>query len=307
MTLFQYFIRRLFFAIPKVLILTIIIFSVLRIAPGSPVSHLVPDTAPPEKIQEKREELGLDKPIYQQYFIWLKNVVTGNWGRSIISRRPVTDLVVDRALVTLAMTIPTAILVYLIAVPIGIISAIMRNTIFDHAGMFVVIFGASMPSFWIAFMLMYLFSIKLNLLPTSGAGGIKYLILPVASLTIVGMALTARITRSSMLEVIREDYIVSSITDGLPKPIIYYVHALKNALLPVITVLGLRIGWLIASGVLIEFVFARPGLGRALIEAIYSRDFPVVQIIMTLLVFFVIFGNLLADVLYGVVDPRIRY
>ena len=303
----EYIIRRLAVGVFVVFIATIVVFAIIHLAPGSPVYNLVPENAPPELIEATKDRLGLNEPLPVQYFKWLGNLLTGDLGISIVSRHDVASIISERIKVTLSMTLSALIISYVIAIPLGIISAIKQDSYIDHFIRIFAVLGVSIPSFWFGILLITIFSIYLGWLPTSGAGGIKYLVLPVSALTYIYIAMTVRVTRSSMLEVLRQDYIRTAFSKGLSTTVTYYKHALRNALIPLISMLGLRIGWLIASGVVIEIVFARPGLGRSLVEAIYQRDYPVLQVIMLLLVTGIVLGNLLADVLYGVVDPRIRY
>jgi ABC-type dipeptide/oligopeptide/nickel transport system permease component len=254
-----------------------------------------------------RAELGLDKPLYIQYFSFLGRLIRLDLGKSVIYREDVTKLLAGKLLNTLELTGSALILSYLFAVPLGVLAAVKRNTVIDYLSMGIAIAGVSIPSFWLGFLLISLFAIQLQWFPIAGYGGIKYLVLPAVTLGFGGAAQVARMTRSSLLEVINQDYIQTAKAKGLRYGTVITKHALKNALIPIVTLLGLRIGWLIGGAVVIEIVFLRPGVGRMLVNAIYMRDFPIVQGVTLILAITVILGNLLADILYAVVNPKVHY
>jgi len=293
--------------VPKILLVTIIVFLMLHLAPGDPVITMVGPAAPKEAYEKARIRLGLDQPIYIQYFKWLSQAAVGNFGTSIAMRRPVISMIAERLPITLQFTTLGILLMYLIGVPIGIISAIKRYSLVDYVLTGIVFLGISMPSFWFGLILLITFGVYLRWVPVSGYGTFGLTILPALALAIRGAAMSARVTRSSMLEVISQDYIYTARAKGLTERAINYKHALRNALIPVVTLFGMRIGWAVAAGVSLEIVFARPGIGRLLINSIYSRDFAVVQAIILLLFLSISLGNLFADLIYTVIDPRIKY
>jgi ABC-type dipeptide/oligopeptide/nickel transport system permease component len=299
--------RRLISMVPIVLGVTIIVFSILHLAPGCPTTIMLGDHASPEAIAELRDRLGLDDPIPVQYFRWLSNVVRGDFGRSIHTRQLVGEMIWQRLPATIELTLAALILAMLIAIPVGIISATKQYSIFDHTGMVGALFGVSMPVFWQGLMMILIFSFILGWTPISGRGGIEHLILPAIALGTSQAALIARLTRSSMLEVIRQDYIRTARSKGLVERIVVIKHALKNALIPVVTILALQLPVLFSGAVITETVFAWPGMGRLIVTSIFVRDFPVVQAAVLIIAIMVILCNLLADILYTFLDPRIRY
>ncbi|MFP4646828.1 MAG: ABC transporter permease [Candidatus Acetothermia bacterium] len=305
--MYQYLIRRLLEAIPKLLLISILVFSMLHLAPGDPVITVVGPSAPKQAYEAARERLGLDRPLAVQYFKWLSATFQWDFGQSISLRKPVSTAIVERIPITLQFTLLGIFLMYLIGIPVGIISAIYRYSIIDHLLMGLVFLGISMPSFWFGLILLIIFGVQLQLVPVSGYGTFGLTILPALALAARGAALAARMTRSSMLEVMHEDCIRTARAKGLREAVVHYKHAIRNALIPVITLFGMRIGWSVAAGVSLEIVFSRPGVGRLLVESIFARDYPVVQAVILLLALAIILGNLFADALYTAVDPRIRY
>lgn len=293
--------------LPVLLALTIVVFFILYLVPGDPVRIALGEMASQEAYDHMRGELGLDRPLYIQYFSFLGRLSHLDLGKSIIYREDVTELLAAKLPNTLTLTGSALLLSYFLAVPLGMLAAVKRNTVIDYLSMGLAIAGVSVPSFWLGFLLISLFSIQLHWFPIAGYGGIKYLVLPAVTLGFGGAAQVARMTRSSLLEVINQDYILTAEAKGLRYGIVITKHALKNALIPIITLLGLRIGWLIGGAVVIEIVFLRPGVGRLLVNAIYTRDFPVVQAVTLILAVTVILGNLLADILYGVINPKVHY
>ncbi len=293
--------------VPVLLAVTIIVFSILHLVPGDPVRLALGEMASEQAYDRMRAELGLDKPLYIQYFSFLGRLIRLDLGKSVIYREDVTKLLAGKLLNTLELTGSALILSYLFAVPLGVLAAVKRNTVIDYLSMGIAIAGVSIPSFWLGFLLISLFAIQLQWFPIAGYGGIKYLVLPAVTLGFGGAAQVARMTRSSLLEVINQDYIQTAKAKGLRYGTVITKHALKNALIPIVTLLGLRIGWLIGGAVVIEIVFLRPGVGRMLVNAIYVRDFPIVQGVTLILAITVILGNLLADILYAVVNPKVHY
>ncbi|MCL0041437.1 ABC transporter permease, partial [Dehalococcoidia bacterium] len=286
---------------------TIITFSIMHLAPGDPARIMLGVLASDEAVAELRSALDLDRPIPVQYISWLTRVARGDFGRSIQTRRPVLQTIWSRLPATLELTFAAMILSLLIAIPAGIISATRQNSAFDYGSMAGALFGVSMANFWLGLMLMLAFGLHLGWLPISGRGGLSHLILPAITLGTGMAALIARLVRSSMLEVIRLDYIRTARAKGLMERSVVYKHALRNALIPVTTVVALRLPMLFSGAVVTETIFAWPGMGRLLVTAIFERDFPVVQGTVLILALIVILANLLADIAYAYIDPRIKY
>jgi ABC-type dipeptide/oligopeptide/nickel transport system permease component len=307
--LLAYVIRKMFLAIPIVITATIVVFLLLYLTPGDPIKSIVPPRAGPEVIEQVREQYGLNEPIYVQYGMFVWRALHGDLGNSITvwSGTSVSKLVWMKLPNTLMLMGLGLTISYSIAVPLGVISALRQNSWIDRSGMVFTLIAYAMPPFWLGVLFLMIFSLYLGWFPVEGTtGGIKGLILPALTLGIGNAALTTRMMRSSMLEVIRQDYITQLKSRGLPKREVIFKHALKNALLPVITVLGLDIGWFVGGSVVVEEVFSWPGIGQLMTSAIYNHDFPLVQGTILVLVIAVIFGNLLADVLYAWADPRVR-
>lgn len=305
--MYKYILKKIIMMIPVLIGMTIIVFLILHLSPGDPVEMIAGPRASPEVYNNIRTHLGLDQPLIVQYAVFIKNILKGNLGVSILQHRPVIDLIKERLPITLDLGLSVLVVSFLIAVPIGIIAAVHRNTWADYLVMSGALVGISMPTFWFGLILMYIFAYKLRWFPIAGYGTWKHLVLPVVAMSLNDTAITARMVRSSMLEVIKQDYIRTARSKGLAERVVIYGHALKNALIPVITLLGLKIGWILGGSVVIEIVFNRPGIGRLMVDSIFARDYPVVQGSMLVLTTTIILGNVLADVLYAVVDPRIKY
>jgi peptide/nickel transport system permease protein len=302
-----YLIKRLLLAIPVLLVTAILVFSALHLAGGDPVMLLVHPTAPQETREAVRAKLGLDKSLPVQFVTYMSHVLRGDLGRSILSRREVSDLILEKLPVTLELGVSAFLLAYLLALPLGIIAALNRNKFLDWSSMLVALIGVSMAGFWLGLVLMYVFAAQLRWLPPTGHGGLKYLILPTLALALPRVGRIARITRSSLLEVVGQDYIRTARAKGLSERVMVLRHALRNALIPIIALMGLDLGYIVGGSVVIEAVFARPGIGDMMLRAIYSRDFPVLQGCMFVLALAIILSNIIADLTYVVVDPRIRH
>lgn len=285
-----------------------VVFIISRMT-GDPVSIMVDFTTPREDRDIIRKELGLDKPIAVQYLIFLKKAVRGDFGRSIRYEEPALDLVFQRIPITLRLLIVTLGWSLLLALPIGIISAIKRNSIFDLTGMAFTFIGQSIPSFWLGIMMIMVVGVHFRLLPISGFGNgeLSYTIMPAVTLGSFGMASFARITRSSMLEVLDSDYIQTARAKGLRETFVVVKHALRNALIPIVTILGLQIAGLLGGAVITEQIFAYPGVGWLAVQSIYNRDFPVIQAIVMIVSIGVVATNFIIDIVYTIIDPRIRY
>ncbi|MFH1975330.1 MAG: nickel ABC transporter permease [Pseudomonadota bacterium] len=298
--------RRLIFLIPIIIGVTFISFSILRLTPGDPAQILLGENATEEDIRAIRQKFGLDKPFFVQYAIYISNVFRGDLGISIRTQRTVLAEVMARYPATLELAGTAVVIASLIGLIAGIIAASNQNSVFDYGSMIISLFGISMPIFWLGLMLMLVFSVILGWLPAVGRGTLAHLVLPAVSLGANSAAIIARMTRSSMLEVIRQDYIQTARAKGLAERVVLYKHAVRNALIPVITVMGIQFGYLLSGAVLTETVFAWPGVGRLMIQSIYMRDYPVVQGAILLVAINFTLVNLFVDVLYGYINPKIR-
>ena len=305
--MWEYIIRRLLLMIPVLIGVSLLVFSMVRLIPGDPATAIAGPHATPEFIEQVRVDFGLDKPMYTQYFIFMGRLLQGDLGISTFTRRPVTTEIWARLPNTVELAVASMGIASVIGIIAGIISATRRYSIFDNASMLVALFGVSMPVFWLGLMLMLLFSVMLGWLPAVGRGTIWHLILPAITLGAASAAIIARMTRSSMLEVLHQDFITTARAKGLRERIVVYKHALKNALIPVVTIIGLQLGTLLGGAILTETVFAWPGVGRLMVDSIMARDYPVVQGAVLLLAGTFVFVNLFVDILYSFLDPRIRY
>jgi ABC-type dipeptide/oligopeptide/nickel transport system permease component len=302
-----YLIKRLLLAIPVLLLTAALVFSALHLAGGDPVMMLVHPTAPQETRDAVRAKLGLDKPLPVQFVTYMSQVVRGDFGRSLLSRRLVSELIVEKLPVTAELGVTAFVLAYVLAIPLGVIAALNRNKFLDWFSMVVALIGVSMAGFWLGLILIFIFAVRLGWLPPTGYGSLKHLILPALALGLPRMGRIARITRSSLLEVIEEDYIRTARAKGLAERVVVVRHALRNALIPIISLMGLDLGYIVGGSVVIEHVFARAGIGDMILRAIYSRDFPVLQGSMFVLALAIILSNIIADFTYVIVDPRIRH
>ncbi len=293
--------------IPVFILCSMVIFLILHLVPGNPVDNLLHPGSPPEAREQLIKEYGLDKPIYQQYIIWLTNVFKGNLGVSITEQRSVSELLLLKMPNTIILGVASLLICFILGVTLGAVSAIKQNTIVDYAGMVIALLGVSVPTFWLGLMLMLIFSVNLGWFPISGYGDLKSLVLPAFTLGLAGAGLIARITRASMLEIAQKDYIAIVRAKGISNTQVIIKHIFRNALIPIITLLGLRLGWIIGGAVTTEIVFNRPGLGRLLANSLFRRDYPVIQGALLILIFAVMVGNLIADILYAYADPQIRY
>ena len=320
----QYIAKRLIFMAPMLVGITIICFVVMHLAPGSPtdLQTQMNPRASAEAQERLRAMYDLDKPLYHQYWIWVKKLAVLDLGQSFSTdHRPVADKILERLPITILLNCLSLILILAIAIPIGVLSAVHQSSLFDKLTSVFVFIGFAMPTFWLALLLMILFGVQLGWLPVSGirslnyeylpAGAafwdlIKHLILPVMLSAFGGLAGLSRYMRANMLEVIRQDYIMTARAKGLSERVVIYKHALRNALLPVITILGLSIPGLIGGSVIFETIFAIPGMGQLFYMSVMARDYPVVMGILFIGAVLTLLGNLIADVSYAVADPRIR-
>lgn len=305
--MWAYLSRRLLLLVPTLLGVTLATFLMLRLTPGDPVSIMLGEFATGPEVVRLRRDLGLDRPLVIQYLKFVERVVRGDLGSSIRSRRPVLDEITDRFPSTVVLTMAAMVLATSAGVTIGAIAATSRHPGVDSAAMAFALFGLSMPTFWSGLLLILVFSLRLGWLPITESEGVRALILPAVTLAAPASAVLARITRSSVLEVLRQEYIRTARSKGLVERAVVVRHALRNALIPVLTIVGLQFGGLLAGAVIVESVFARPGLGRLAVNAVLSRDFPMAQGIVLVVALIYVFVNLSVDVLYGFLDPRIRY
>jgi peptide/nickel transport system permease protein len=311
----SYILRRILSTLPVMGIVALFVFSLLYIAPGDPAAVIAGDQASPADVERIRQGLGLDRPFLVQFGTWLWNILHGDLGTSIFTNLPVAKMIAQRIEPTFSLMAITLVLTILVAVPLGVVAAWKAGSWVDRTIMAFAVFAFSLPVFVVGYVLAYVFALQFEWLPVQGytplAAGLwpwlQNLILPALALGSVYIALIARITRASMLEVLQQDYVRTARAKGLGQRNILFVHALKNAAVPIVTVIGIGIALLIGGAVVTESVFAIPGLGRLTIDAILRRDYPVIQGIVLLFSFLYVLVNLMVDVTYTLVDPRIRY
>ncbi len=312
----RYILTRLVILVPLLLGVSLLTFLLVHLAPGDPISTqfgLDPRGLDKETMDRLRDELGLNDPLPVQYLNYLRNLLRGDMGNSISTRSPVSQEILSRLPATIELAVAAIILVLLISIPLGILSAVKRGSITDNLAMGGALLGVSMPAFWFGIMLMLLLSLQLGWLPSGGrgdgtiAGGIKALFMPALTLAVGMMGLVTRIMRSSMLEVLGQDYMRTASAKGLTPRLVLLRHGLRNALIPVLTIIGIQFAALLGGTIIVETIFSWPGIGRLAVNAIWRRDYPVIM--GTVLVFSATFVliNLLVDILYTTVDPRIRY
>jgi len=306
--MFGYLTRRFIHSVFIIIGISLAVFAISRLT-GDPVSLMVDFDTPREDREVLRKELGLDKPLPLQYLIFLKGAVKGEFGTSIRYEEPALKLVIERIPATLRLIAFTLGWSLLIAIPVGIISALKRNSFFDLFGMAITFLGQSIPSFWLGIMLIMIVGVKFHLLPISGYGDgdLLHVVMPALTLGAFEMASFARITRSSMLEVLDMDYIQTARAKGLRETAVVIKHAFRNSLIPIVTIMGIHVALLMGGAVITEQIFAYPGVGWLAIQSIYNRDFPVIQAIVTVVSVGVVATNFLIDILYTLIDPRIRY
>jgi len=331
----RYIIRRVLTVIPVLLGVSVLVFGFVRLIPGDPALVMLGERATDESVARVRAQLGLDEPIYKQYLIFLGNALHGDLGTSILRGEPVAEQLAHRFPATVELAVSAIIIALVIGIPAGILSAVRRGSVFDMGSMLVALTGVSMPIFWLGLMLIFLFAVVLHWLPTGGrmpagmrvepitnfmlidtllrgnipafAQAVRHLILPAIALATIPMAIIARMTRSAMLESLGNDYTRTAHAKGLQERTVVGRHVLRNAWLPIITVVGLQVGFLLSGAILTETVFSWPGIGRWLVEAIFARDYPIVQGVTLFIAVIFVVVNLLVDVLYAFVDPRIRF
>jgi len=330
----SFIIRRFLWSIPALVGVSILVFSMVHLTPGDPALAILGEHANKESLEKFREEMGLNKPLYKQYFNFVNKTLHGDFGKSFKTKQSVADEFRDRFPATVELALVAMFFAVILGISAGILSAVKRRSMFDYGSMFVALAGVSMPVFWLGLMLIYFFSVNLGWLPVSGRLGyefyidrvtgfylidsiladdmeafwdaLRHLILPAVALGTIPMAIIARMTRSSMIEVLKEDYVKTAEAKGCSNFKVVCVHALRNAMMPVITIIGLMLGGLFAGAILTETTFSWPGIGKWLVNAVYQRDFPIIQS-TTLIIASIFVGiNLLVDLLYALINPKIR-
>jgi len=306
----NYTIKRIFEVIPVLLIVSIIVFSVMHLLPGDPTLLMLAGaeggSIPQERLDELRIIMGLNKPLYEQYYNFISNAISGDLGTSIRLRTPVTEILLQKFPYTIKLSLLGLMIAIFLGVIIGLVAALFKDTWLDHFSMTFSLIGVSMPIYWLGLLLILIFSINLNIFPSSGATGWKSIVLPALTLGFVSAGLISRLLRSSLLEVLNEDYIRTAKGKGLTDKIILIKHALKNAMIPVITILGLQFGNMLAGAVVTETVFSRPGLGRLVVNGILWKDYPLIQGTVLFIACIYVLVNLFVDISYYWFDPRIK-
>lgn len=301
----QYILRRLFLSIFVVAGVTIVVFMVIRLS-GDPTALMISPDASAAEVTELRARMGFDRPLLVQFGDFLAGAARGDFGESLRYREPAFGLVIERLPATVQLTVASLLIAVAVALPAGIVSAVRRNTIWDRLAMFLALFGQSMPVFWFGILLILIVSVQAKLLPSSGSGGFQHLILPALTLGLYSTARITRLVRSEMLEMISQDFVRTARAKGLSERIVLFRHALRNALIPVITVIGIEAGGMLGGAVITETVFAWPGIGQLAVRSIFNRDYPLIQaVVFTIAILFVLI-NLVVDVFYAMLDPRIK-
>ena len=302
----RFLLKRLWHTVFVVIGISVISFFFIHLS-GDPVMLMLPADASHQEIETLREQLGFNAPLYEQYFRFAYKALQGDFGNSLYYKIPAMQLILERLPASLELATAAMLIALVVAIPIGIISAVRRGSLIDMGSMLGALFGLSMPHFWLGIMLILLFSVQLGWLPTSGRGGLSHLIMPSVALGLSLTAMFARLTRSVMLEVLNLDYIRTARSKGLKERVVISKHAFKNALIPIVTVAGMQFGFLLGGTVIIETVFAWPGVGRLVVQAIFNRDYPLVQSIVLVLALIFVAVNFLVDMLYMYLDPQISY
>jgi peptide/nickel transport system permease protein len=299
--------RRLIQSVVVVWGVTLLVFFLVRLAPGDPVTLLLAETATPEQIQEARVKWGLDQPIYVQYGVFLNKAIQGDLGDSLFFKQPAMKVLLERMPATLQLSAVALLFSLSVAIPVGMLSALKRDSFWDYLGTTLAMLGQAIPPYWLGIMLILIFSVQFGMFPTSGRGTVWHLVLPAITLGSVLMALITRLVRSGMLDVMSEDYVRTARAKGLRERTVIVRHALRNILIPLVTVVGLQLGALFGGAVITESIFAWPGVGRLALQAINARDYPLVQASVLFISVVYVFLNLAVDLVYVYLDPRIRY
>lgn len=302
-----YLVRRVVASLPVLLLVVTAVFFAFQLIPGDPARAFLGPEATPETVERVRAELGLDKPVLVQYLTYIRRLAQGDLGKSISTRRLVVDELGPPFVNTVKLSMASIATATVAGVLLGTIAAVKQGTTWDHLASIVALLGISIPVFWLGLLMMYFFSVQLHLLPSAGNETWRHYFMPTLSLATFSLAFIARMTRSSLLEVIRQDYVRTAQAKGLPRWRVVGIHALRNALLPVVIIVGLRFGYMLGGAVVTEQVFAWPGLGRLLVSAVGQRDIPLIQGVLLLFATSFVLVNTIVDLLYGFLDPQIRY
>ena len=305
--MFRYFLRRVLLAVPVLIGVATLVFSLIHLVPGDPAQAMMGDGAAPQDVAELRKTLGLDQPLLTQYATFMSNAITGDLGKSFRTGQPVTTMIAERVPATAELAVASMLVAVMIAIPLGVIAAVWRGTAIDFGAMTFALAGVSIPNFWLGPLLAIVFAVELGWLPVSGRGALANLILPAVSLGLALAAILARMTRASLLDELNELYVRAARARGVSRASSITVHALRNSMIPLLTIIALQFGAVLTGAVITETIFAWPGIGRLLIQSIGFRDYPLVQGCILLIAVTYVAVNLVTDLLYGVVDPRIRY
>jgi len=303
----RFLIRRLLLTIPVLIGVATLVFSLIHLVPGDPVQAMLGESASPQDVAQLRTKLGLDRPLYEQYVTFAAGVVRGDLGVSLRTNQPVTTVIFERMPATMELAVAAMLVAIVFAIPLGIIAAVRKDTRIDHAATTLALVGISMPTFWLGPLLAIIFSVWLGWFPVSGRGTLANLVLPAITLGAPLAAILARMTRASVLEELRELYVLAARARGVSEARAVLAHAFRNSLIPIVTVIGLQFGAVLTGAVITEIIFAWPGVGRLLVQSISARDYPAVQGCILLIALTYVSMNLFIDVLYGFLDPRIRY
>lgn len=301
----RFIIRRLIYCALVLLGVTVFVFLILHLTPGDPVFLLVPDGASEQQITEVRQKLGLDKPLIEQYWIYITNVLRGDLGTSLFFQRSNALLIIEHLKATAILTSAGVLLSLIVSLPLGVIAGLKRGSMIDFFAMFLALIGQSMSPVWLGVLLIYVFSVKIPLFPPFGYGELSNLILPAITLGLPLAAIITRLTRAGMIEIMQEDYILALRAKGVPERIINCRYALKNVMIPVVTIVGIQLGTFLGGAVVTETIFAWPGIGRLAVSAIMSRDFPLVQATILVVSALFVVINMLVDIIYTLLDPRL--
>lgn len=304
----QYIFRRVLTSVPTVLLITLLAFSMLHLTPGDPAEiFLGENRSTPELLARIRQDMGLDRPFHVQYLSYLVSILQGDLGRSLNTNRPITQELGNRLVPTLELTFAALAVAIVLGVGLGVLSAVKHNTWLDSLAMLIALLGVSVPVFWSSLLLIFFFSVQLQWFPSVGQGGFERLVLPALALGLLSAATIARLVRSSMLDVLSQDYIRTARSKGLRPRRVIWRHALKNALVPTVTIVGIEFGQLLSGAVITETIFSRLGIGRYYVDSLLNKDFPVVQALTLFIAIAYVLINLLVDLSYSLLDPRIRY
>lgn len=303
----RYLVRRLFQALLILILVSITVFLLIHIVPGDPARIMLGDRAREVDVEVLRAQLGLDQPLPAQYATFVSDLLRGDFGDSIRAQRPTLTLIAEAVPATVQLTGAALLLAFGVGIPVGVLSAIKRGSLLDKGSLILALLGQSIPAFWLGLVLIAFVSLGLGLLPTSGIGGIKHLILPAVALAPTAMGMVLRVTRISVIEVMNEDYVRTATAKGLHPAVVIVKHALKNASLPIITIMGLQVGALLGGAIITETVFAWPGVGRLAVNALIQRDWPVVRTVILLAAFLLVMINLFIDMVYAWIDKRVQF